>query len=74
MEDAKLIALHEQLKNAGPKGGRGGLGAGASRKGQPYNFAGAKAYGESEIQTGGYVPKIPTPDSSSSNNSGSSAS
>jgi hypothetical protein len=56
MEDAKLIALHQQMSEAGPKGGRGGLGVGGSRRGQPYNFAGAKAYGESEIQTAAPLP------------------
>ena len=44
MKDSKLIELHDQLKKAGPKGGRGGLGVGSSRAGQPYNFASASAY------------------------------
>ena len=44
MEEHKLIELHDRLKKAGPKGGRGGLGVGSSRAGQPYNFASASAY------------------------------
>eukprot|EP00946_MAST-07B_sp_MAST-7B-sp1_P001318 g1318.t1 len=44
------------MSEAGPKGGRGGLGISGSRRGQPYNFAGAKAYGESEIQTAAPLP------------------